>query len=433
MSPRRHDPLRGLPAGIIRRGGKLYAKIRRGPSDWVRVATGKDADDIAGAVEERDRLQRDTDARIASGFVDPGPLTVERYYRKWIERRRQSGIASAEDDASRIENHVLSILGKVELADVRPRHVYELVEYLRTKARKLRRDKKGRLHKSDEPLAPRTIINTFAAVRTMFEDAVHPEELIRDNPIRVRRGVLPSKRDADPEWREGAIFTRGEVQAILSAEDKKIPLDRRVFYALCFLTASRFGEAAALRWRHYDTRPKPLGRLLIARSYDTKTKTEGETKTETPRKVPVHPVLRRVLEVWKREGFVHYFGRHPELDDLIVPSRELDERGRTRNRSANHMLKKFHQDLGRVKLRARRQHDARRTFKSIALDDGANESRLRWITHGRKHGVDGAYDEPAWTALCGVVQVMRIKALGAFGPFGPEDARSTPDNPGSDN
>src|SRR5204862_5005201 len=49
---------------------------------------------------------------------------------------------------------------------------------------------------------------------------------------------------------------------------------------------------------------------------------------------------------------------------------------------ANHMLRRFHEDLERVGLRARRQHDSRRTFISIARADGARPDILRWVTHG---------------------------------------------------
>jgi len=112
--------------------------------------------------------------------------------------------------------------------------------------------------------------------------------------------------------------------------------------ALLFLAGVRFGEASALRWRHYDAERKPLGRLSIAKSYSTKLKAEKEVKTKVPRDVPVHPVLASLLAEWKLSGWLATFGRTPERDDLIIPSRL------GKNRSANHMLKKFHQDLGRL-------------------------------------------------------------------------------------
>jgi integrase len=49
----------------------------------------------------------------------------------------------------------------------------------------------------------------------------------------------------------------------------------------------RHGEAAGLRWRHHDPDLEPLGRLLVATSYDT-----GRTKTDVTRRVPVHPDAR---------------------------------------------------------------------------------------------------------------------------------------------
>jgi integrase len=57
----------------------------------------------------------------------------------------------------------------------------------------------------------------------------------------------------------------------------------------------RFGEASALRWRHYDLDLEPLGKLSIARSYSTKLKAEKEVKTKIPRDVPVHRVDAELL------------------------------------------------------------------------------------------------------------------------------------------
>ena len=52
--------------------------------------------------------------------------------------------------------------------------------------------------------------------------------------------------DKDPEWRSTAVFTREEVEPLLS--DTRLPEDRRVLYAFLFLTVMRIGEAVALRW-----------------------------------------------------------------------------------------------------------------------------------------------------------------------------------------
>ena len=65
-------------------------------------------------------------------------------------------------------------------------------------------------------------------------------------------------------------------------------------------------------------------------------------------------------------------GPSAEPHDPIVPSR----RGAYRN--ANASLRRFHEDLECISLRARRQHDARRTF----ISDGAVADRLHFAIHG---------------------------------------------------
>ena len=101
-------------------------------------------------------------------------------------------------------------------------------------------------------------------------------------------------------------------------------------------------------------------------------------------------------------------GRAPEAADLIVPSRT------GRCRSANHMLKKFHQDLERIGLRKRRQHDLRRTFISLCRADGGRGDILRFITHGPNKGdVFDSYTTLPWEALCTEVAKLRINLSGS--------------------
>lgn len=97
--------------------------------------------------------------------------------------------------------------------------------------------------------------------------------------------------------------------------------------------------------------------------------------------------------------------RPPRPEDLIVPSR-LD-----RPRNVNHMLRRFHEDLERVGLHARRQHDTRRTFISIARADGARPDILRWATHGPTDVIVDDYTTPPWATLCEEAATMRIRLL----------------------
>jgi hypothetical protein len=62
--------------------------------------------------------------------------------------------------------------------------------------------------------------------------------------------------DKDHTWRASAVFQRGELQQLIT--------DVRL-YALLALAGLRFGEAAALRWRSYESTTEPLGRLRCNR------------------------------------------------------------------------------------------------------------------------------------------------------------------------
>jgi hypothetical protein len=81
----------------------------------------------------------------------------------------------------------------MKMADVRPRHVRELVRELRL-----------RCGPGVDQLAPRTVRHIYATTRTMFNDAVADEHLPA-TPCVLKRGELPKEIDKDPTWRAGAL------------------------------------------------------------------------------------------------------------------------------------------------------------------------------------------------------------------------------------
>jgi integrase len=137
-----------------------------------------------------------------------------------------------------------------------------------------------------------------------------------------------------------------------------------VLYALKGLADFRHGEAAGLCWRHYGPTLEPLGGLSLHR-----------TKTQVPRRVPVHPTLARILAEWKLAGFERTYGRPPTPEDPIVPSRNMTPR------SKQEVPKQLKADLETLVLRNRRGHDLRRTFITLAQVDGARRDLLQAIPH----------------------------------------------------
>jgi integrase len=375
--------------------GTLYA---RGTRLWIGyvdlsgkrryVSTGLGVGDEAKARKLLEKVEAKVTRERVDGAQPEGPMTVRRFADAWIAGRRREGLWSVDDDASRLKLHALPRLGELVLREVRPRHLQELFQVLRAK-----------VGGSKEQLAPRTVRHVYGALHAMFEAAV-AEELIDTNPCVLKKSQLPKKSDKDPAWRAGAVFTREEVQLLLSSP--VVPADRRAVYALMFVGGLRFGEVAALRWRHLLADVAPLGKLVIASSYSTKKRVEKGVKTDRPREMPVHPVLAELLTHWRTKGWSLLVGREPGADDLIVPSREGV------NRNSNHGLARLHEDLERLGLRPRRQHDARRTFITLARADGARGEVLEWCTHTPKGDIIDQYTSLPWGTFCEEVAKLRL-------------------------
>ena len=320
-------------------------------------------------------------------------LTVAELIERWIAQREARGVAAVQDEKTRLRSHVVPVLGGMRPRELRPRHVRDFIVSLRHK----------RSARTGELLAPRTVRHVYAALRQVLHDAV-VDELLESNPCVLKRGDLPRKTDKDPRWRSGAVFSRGEIEALIY--DERIPEDRRVLYALEFLTGMRSGEAAALRWSAWNESTAPLGKLAVAVSYDSRAKAEKATKTERPREVPVHPVLASVLASWRESGWARFMGRRPTNDDLIVPA----ARGGSRN--VSYSLKAFHLDLATLGLRERRHYDSRRTFISLGQADGARKEVLRWITHGAAGDIVDLYTTLPWATLCEAMGCIKLRAPG---------------------
>ena len=336
---------------IYPRGNKLYIGFKNAKGKWQYSATGLDV----GREREAKKLLGKIAVKIEVGErfdeATEGPITVRRFAESWLKDRDRLGIRDVPTDRGRLENHVYPTLGEVPIAEVRPRHLVALVRDLRTKGE----------------IAPRTIHNVYGLLHTLFRDAVI-EEILDATPCVLGKAQLGKKEDKDPEWRAQAIFTRDELEMLIST--REVPWDRRVSYALQGLGGLRHGEVAGLCWRHFDTSAKPLARLVVARSYD-----RASTKTSRTRLVPVHPTLAAIIAEWKLEGWVELMGRKPTADDAILPSRA----GKIRSR--HHSRNKLLEDLARLGLRHRRGHDLRRTFVTLCRVDGAREDPLEMISH----------------------------------------------------
>jgi integrase len=351
--------------------------------------TGFDAD---GEGEDRawGLLKRVRDKVLAGealGDADLGPLTVARWSERWLEKRRAL-LPRWRDDDTHLRVHVLPVIGSMRLGEVRPRHLADLVEALRLAGK-----------------APRTVRNVYSTCRSLFRDAALAD-LISSSPCILGKYQLGTIRDKDPEWRASAVYSRTEVEALIS--DDRLPLDHRVQWAVLALAGLRYGELAGLRWRHLDFDAKPLGRMTVATSYDT-----GRTKTGVERRVPIHPTLAAMLAEWRLAGWPVAFGRQPGPDDRVLPVTAAANRGRRRAagsmRDKHYIRHRLLADLALLGFRQRRGHDLRRTFVSLAREDGAAPDVLRLATHAPSSDMLDLYTSVPWERLCGEVAKLRIE------------------------
>jgi integrase len=389
-------------ASIYAKGNKLYASIKNAANKWVNVATGFNV----GQERQAEKFARDLEARrdagLQHGEAEHGPVTLRRYVKTWNAEREKLGLADTANTKARLERHVLPVIGDYQIVDIRARHVVELIKQLRTSGK----------------LAPKTIYNVYANLKAVFRDA-QIADLIDASPCVLTKYQLGENVDKDPEWRATALFSRDELERLIS--DPRVPLDRRVQYALEGIAALRLGEAVGLRWRHYDATKEPLGQLLVATSYD-----KGRTKTKLARRMPVHATLAAVLAEWKMHGWPAMMGRVPTADDLLVPlppehaERRRKERASEGMRSKTYAFKRLRDDLLMLKLRHRRGHDLRRTMISLARTDGARKDILELCTHTpRKGGAIDLYTTFPWEALCEEVAKLKVRRQTSHGDVVP--------------
>lgn len=397
-------------SSLITRGNKLYAKIKDADGEWQRHATGFNVGQEQEAerwVRDREREVRDT-IRVR-GVHGAGPLTVTRYAGRWIEDRKKLGL-DWRKDSGHLEHYILPAIGDLLVADVHAKHLIDMITKIRTSPMPSNND--------DDPTPPsqRTVYNINATVAALFRDA-KLAGVIDQSPAILTARQLGPKRDKDPEWRASAVFTRGEVEEIISTP--KIPHDRRVAYALELLGGLRPGESSALRWRNYDAVKQPLGELRVAKSHSTKADETKGTKTEAVRHVPVHPVLAAMLADWRARGWPAMCGRDPNENDLIVPMPPTDAAARTKRAASDPHRTYYYSgrrwredDLPALGWRHRRHYDMRATFITLTLDDGADaaiiETRVTHTKPGR--GAFAGYNRGRqWAIVCAEVAKLQVR------------------------
>ena len=378
---------------IYQRGGQLWGYYRlAGGKRSKSFATGFPVGQETKARDLIVELERQAAEGQAIEVRRPVPrvgavLTVAAFGEQFVDERQARGVMSVNHE----RNH-LRYLG--ELAD-RP-----LADLKKAEALAWARSLASRTGERGRRLSPATVQKITSTVKMLFKEAVK-RDLLAVSPAVWDANDLPRKLTAARSRTGG--YTAEDVARFVY--DERIAEDRRVLYALEFLTGMRTGEAAVRRWRDWEPEFQgDLGRLVCATAWNTEHLVEKATKTEIEKWLPVHPALREILTAWKREGWAKYWGRTPGPDDLIVPSTENGVRSNRASWAA------WARDLERLGMPHQRHYESRSTFRSLALAGGAARDDVDLLTHPSPRSASDVYTRVGviWPRLCRAVRAIAL-------------------------
>ena len=375
------------PRGYVRtRGDKLEAVIIRADGEKVRKATGLSV----GQEQEAEAILEEALRQLREeALPSSGELTVKEWGRRWIEDRKARDKREWINERAHLEHFVYGPLGNLALEAASDVVMLDWARGL----------EKGRGPSGNSP-APTYIRKITATTRAMFKEAVR-RHLIERSPCIWEDTDLP-ELEANARVMQGG-FEAADVGMLIY--DPRIPEDRRVLYALEFLTGLRTGEAAVRRWADWEPAfLGHLGRLTAATAYNSRYHLVKTTKTRVEKWIPVHPQLAEVLDAWRAGGWERFHGRPPHDEDLIVPA----AKGGYRNNSFS--WRRFRDDLRTVGLAHQRHYETRASFISLAEGAGADPLMVARITHASLSGAKDLYRRVRlyWPRMCDAVSSIRI-------------------------
>lgn len=377
---------RKLAKGLYYRGQVIWARYKDTSGKWRDASTGLKKGDEKRAAVLLAEMKRVTATAGDLGFETSVP-TLGRFFDWWIERSKARGKRSWKDDESRLRVHVLPHLRDVSIDEVTPLRLEQVFQ---------------RMREADK--AQKTVWNAYTATRSLFNEAVK-QGVLTHSPCVLGEQELGKMVDKDPEWRESAIFGRDELASLMF--DPRVPPDRRIYYAITYMGGRRLGETSGLRVRQVELSDgTELGSMVFARSYSN-----ARTKTNQTVRMPIHPVLDRMLRWWLEVGFQEMFGRDPSPDDFVVPRPPGCRSKFGPCRDKNYTGKKLREvDLVTLGLRRRRTHDLRRSFTSHILQDGGAPHIVVRLTHPsmKKATAFAGYTEFRYEDFCREVAKLSV-------------------------
>lgn len=310
--------------------GKWRATITVGwTADGKRIRRSKTAKSSADARAFLQEMRAQTD-RISVRSAK----TLADYLTNWLlEVRLSQEENTAVSYGLACEKHIIPLIGKVRLSDLKPATIRWLLSEL-----------------SEKSAGSRTIENCFVVLRTALSAAV------TDGEISVNPCSAVKKPKHDPK--EIFPFTLAESRRILTATESH---RLHALHVLAFATGMRSAELFGLEWRDLDF---DAGTVHVQRQA---TSISGRILVKPPKSEAGNRVINlapKVLEAL-RDRQKSALAKGEIGNPLVFPNRRGShiERGTFRTKIWNELLKK-------LELTQRGFHHVRHTYACLALADG---------------------------------------------------------------
>jgi integrase len=295
-----------------------------------------------------------------------------------------------------IETWVRPAFGDMAPEEVGPR---EIEAWLST-MRRAHPAKHGR------ELPPKTERSRYSAIRAPMAWAER-EGLIEESRARLPLGVLGPNRVRSNFDPAAELPTVLEFRRVITSS--RIPLDRRLDYALAGAAGLRSGERHDLRFGDIDFSRKPNPSIRVDSSWSRKEGRVKPTKTKIAREVPAHlgcvvPLLRE----WMERGWFEAYRRVPGPKDILLPRFDRDRW--LVHRNDRQALKRWHKDLKTLGLKPRRLHALRHFFCTVLVRSGADIKAVERLTHPTPRWRSSEiYIHSSYEWLCETVQKLELE------------------------
>jgi hypothetical protein len=237
--------------------------------------------------------------------------SVQEFVTHWLGTRDRR---TRQSDAQRLRDHVLPLLGKRRVRELRAEDVAAVVRSML--------GKKGMTLKSAK--------NAYAVFEELLGAACE-QGFIAEDPRVLPADIWPTAPAA-----EKPRFSAAEVSALTG--DERLDAEQRIFHALGLYTGLPVRALCNLRFRDLPELPR----------------------------APFAAELGGLLESWQRSEFAAVFGREPGPEDWLVPRRS----DLTQPHTEGSMFKSFRRACVKLRIAPRSLQALRNTFEAERASGG---------------------------------------------------------------